>query len=71
VSHEVINEGHDRTQLDTMGKKALEATGQEEITVLAGRGYYKGEEVLALGGDWRPALRAQAANFKQSEPQAL
>ncbi len=50
VAHEVINEGHDRTQLATMGKKALEATGQEEITALADRGYYKDEEVLALEG---------------------
>ena len=39
VAHEVINKGHDRTQLAAMGKKALEATGQEEITALAGRSY--------------------------------
>jgi transposase len=50
VAHEVINEGHDRTQLASMGKKALEATGQKEITALADRGYYKDEEVLALEG---------------------
>jgi hypothetical protein len=50
VTHEVINEGHDRTQLASMGKKALESVGQEEITALADRGYYNGEEVLALEG---------------------
>jgi Transposase DDE domain len=50
VAHEVINEGHDRTQLASMSKKALEATGRKEITALADRGYYKGEEVLALEG---------------------
>jgi len=50
VAHEVVNEGHDRTQLAAMGIKALEATGQEEITALADRGYYNGEEVLALEG---------------------
>ena len=50
VAHEVINEGHDRTQLAAMGKKALEATGQEEIAALADRGYYNSEEVLALEG---------------------
>src|SRR5215475_14024601 len=44
VAHEVINEGHDRSQLASMGKKALEATGLEEITALADRGYYKDEE---------------------------
>ena len=50
VAHEVVNEGHDRSQLAAMGNKALEATGQEEITALADRGYYNGEEVLALEG---------------------
>jgi transposase len=50
LAHEVINEGHDRTQLAAMGEKALEATGQEEITALADRGYYKDEEALALEG---------------------
>jgi transposase len=50
VAHEVVNDGHDRTQLAAMGEKALEAMSQEEITALADRGYYKGEEVLALEG---------------------
>jgi transposase len=50
VAHEVINEGHDRAQLAAMGKKGLEATGHEELTVLADRGYYDGEEVLACEG---------------------
>jgi hypothetical protein len=38
VSHEVTNEGHDRTQLAPMALKAQEATGCEEITALADRG---------------------------------
>jgi transposase len=50
VAHEVTNIGHDRSQLASMGKKALEATGHEEITALADRGYYHGEEVLACEG---------------------
>jgi hypothetical protein len=50
VAHEVINEGHDRAQLASMGRKALDTTEFEEITVLADRGYYNGEEVLALEG---------------------
>jgi len=37
VAHEVTNTGHDRSQLASMGKKALEATGHEEITALAMR----------------------------------
>src|SRR4029077_1802931 len=47
VAHEVTNIGSDRAQLTSMGQKALDATGCEEITVLADRGYYNGAEVLA------------------------
>jgi transposase len=50
VSHEVTNEGHDRTQLAPMALKAQEATGCEEITALADRGYFNGEQVLACEG---------------------
>ena len=50
VSHEVTNVGHDRTQLAPMALKAQEATGCEEITVLADRGYFNGEQVLACEG---------------------
>lgn len=42
VSHEVTNIGHDRTQLVPMALKAQEATGCEEITALADRGYFNG-----------------------------
>jgi hypothetical protein len=47
VAHEVTNLGHDRTQLVPMALKAQEATGNEEITVLADRGYFNGDQVLA------------------------
>ena len=50
VSHEVTNVGHDRTQLAPMALKAQEATGCEEITALADRGYFNGEQVLACEG---------------------
>ncbi|MBG0808152.1 IS1182 family transposase [Methylosinus sp. H3A] len=50
VAHEVINDGTDRAQLAFMGRKALEAIEGEEVTVLADRGYYSGEEVLACEG---------------------
>ena len=50
VAHEVTNVGNDRTQLVSMGQKALDATGCEEITALADRGYFNGEEVLACEG---------------------
>jgi len=50
VAHEVTNVGSDRAQLTAMGRKAREASGCEEVTVLADRGYYNGDEVLACEG---------------------
>lgn len=50
VAHEVTNVGHDRTQLAPMALKAREATGCEELTALADRGYFNGEQVLACEG---------------------
>ncbi|UYG06856.1 IS1182 family transposase [Halomonas sp. M4R1S46] len=47
VAHEVTNIGHDRSQLANMAKQAREATGIKELEVVADRGYYKGEEILA------------------------
>ena len=46
VAHEVTNIGHDRTQLFAMAKQARSAMGTEELTALADRGYFKGEEIL-------------------------
>ena len=45
VAHEVTNVGHDRTQLVPMALRAQEATGNKEITVLADRGYFNGDQV--------------------------
>jgi transposase len=47
VAHEVTNIGSDRGQLATMAKQARTAMGREDLEVLADRGYYKGEEILA------------------------
>ena len=47
VAHEVTNLGHDRTQLVPMALRAQKATGNAEITVLADRGYFNGDQVLA------------------------
>ena len=56
VAHDVVNVGHDRTQLATMSKSAREATAQETMTVLADRGYFKGEEILQCALDGITAL---------------
>src|SRR5215471_579372 len=47
VAHHVTNVGHDRTQLMPMALKAQGATGNKEITVLADRGYFNGDQVLS------------------------
>lgn len=56
VAHDVVNVGHDRTQLATMSKSAKQATGRETMTVLADRGYFKGEEILQCAQDGITAL---------------
>ncbi len=50
VAHEVINQGYDRHQLAPMAFKAQEATGCEQITALADRGYFSGDQVLSCEG---------------------
>ena len=47
VAHEVTNVGHDRAQLSNMSEKAKEALDKKELTVVADRGYFSGEEILA------------------------
>ena len=47
VAHEVTNVGNDRDLLSTMAKQARTAMGIQDITAIADRGYYKGEEILA------------------------
>jgi hypothetical protein len=47
VAHEVTNVGHDRAALATMAEQAQGATGLEKLTVIADRGYFSGEKILA------------------------
>lgn len=47
VAHEVTNIGTDRSQLSRMAKQAKEAMETDELNVLADRGYYSGDEILA------------------------
>jgi transposase len=51
VAHEVTQEGHDRHQLHRMAVQAREAIGADELDVVADRGYFKGEEILACDQD--------------------
>src|SRR6266511_1355235 len=47
VAHEVTNVGNDRGQLAMMAEQARAATGIAELTVVADRGYFSGDEILA------------------------
>jgi transposase len=46
VAHEVVADGVDRDQLAPMAEQARQAIGIEELTVVADRGYFKGEQIL-------------------------
>ena len=47
VAHEVTNVGTDRAQLSSIAKKTKAALGTDTLDVVADRGYFKGEEILA------------------------
>lgn len=47
VAHEVTNIGSDRKQLAKMAKQAQEAMPDQALQVIADRGYFNGEEILA------------------------
>ena len=47
VAHEVTNVGNDRGQLASMAQQAQTAMGRQDLEVVADRGYFKGEEILA------------------------
>jgi transposase len=47
VAHEVTNIGNDRSQLANMAVQAKEAIGSGELEVVADRGYFNGDEILA------------------------
>ena len=47
VTHDVTNVGNDRRQLSKMSKQARKVMGTEDLTVVADRGYYNGEELLS------------------------
>ncbi len=51
VAHEVTSSGSDRGQLVKMANKARSVIGGEEITVVADRGYYGGEQLLECAND--------------------
>ena len=51
VAHEVTNVGHDRSQLHNIASQAKAALDVEALEVVADRGYFKSEEILACEQD--------------------
>ncbi len=51
VAHEVTNSGSDRSQLSAMAKQAKAAINTDKLDVVADRGYFKSEEILACDRD--------------------
>ena len=47
IAHEVTNAGTDRAQLENMSTQAKEVIATDELSVVADRGYYSGEEIKA------------------------
>jgi transposase len=47
VAHEVTNVGNDRGQLASMAQQAQTAMGRTDLEIVADRGYFKGEEIVA------------------------
>ena len=47
VAHEVTNVGHDRGQLTNMAQQARTAMATTDLTVVADRGYFDGEQIRA------------------------
>jgi len=50
LAHEVTNVIGDRAMLAPMGEKARAASGRTSVTVLADRGYYSGDQIVACDG---------------------
>jgi transposase len=50
VAHEVTNSGTDRSQLHNMASQAKQVIDTDHLRVVADRGYFKGEEILACDG---------------------
>jgi hypothetical protein len=66
IAHEVTNVGHDKHQLANMARQANEVTGANGLTVLADRGYFSGEEIVACHPD-----RPQASDLRREGGRAL
>ena len=61
VAHEVTNVGHDRKALWPMAEQAREAMGTQDLTAIADRGYFSGEQLLKCEQQGITALVAKSS----------
>ena len=72
VAHEVTNvRGTTATSSRAMALKAQQATGCEQITALADRGYFNGDQVLSCEGTGVCTCRAQDPDLRQHQARPL
>ena len=60
VAHEVTNVGSDRSQLSPMAKETKATLEVDELDVVADRGYFSSEEILACDEAGITVTMAQA-----------
>ncbi len=65
VAHEVVTAGIDREQLTPMAEQARAATGIDDLTVVADRGYFKGEQIRQCDAGRDHADGAQVDDLQQ------
>jgi transposase len=64
VTHEVTNEGSDRSQLSHVAKETKATLDVDKLDVVADRGYFNGEEILELRGSWHHGHAAKADDLE-------
>ena len=67
VAHEVTNVGTDRDQLSSMAELARTEIGCKKLTVIADRGYFKSEEILACDSAGITAIVAKTETSKATK----
>ena len=64
VTHEVTNDGTDRSQLSHMANKTKAALGVDKLDAVADRGYFSSEEIGHAGG-WHHGYAAKADDLER------
>ena len=65
VTHEVTNVGHDRSQLSPMAKQTKATLEVDKLDVVADRGYFNSEQILACAEAGITVTPAQADDIRQ------